>query len=106
MEPGGGLFVLRPALADLQVTLGRVRRRAASSDTRPARVRFRVANAGPASAGNARCSLSGRATPLALAAIVDVVFPHRMRPARFHASVQADEVDTRPQDNVVRNAHR
>jgi choice-of-anchor B domain-containing protein len=27
MEPGGGLFVLRPFLADLQVTLGRVRRR-------------------------------------------------------------------------------
>jgi choice-of-anchor B domain-containing protein len=129
MEPGGGLFVLRPALADLQVKLARVRRRAASTDTRPPRVRFRVANVGPASAGNARFSLSGRATPLALAAsqgtcdlaskscalgtlrkgqvvTVDVVFPPRLRAPRFHASVQADEADTRPQDNVVRSVHR
>ena len=66
MEEGGGLFVLRPALADLRVKLRRGGRRAASSDMQPTRVRFRVANAGPASAGHARFSLSSRATPLAL----------------------------------------
>jgi choice-of-anchor B domain-containing protein len=125
IDPDGGLFVLRPALADLQVTVGRVRRRAVPREMAPSRVRFRVANAGPASGANARFSLTSRAAPLALkasqgtcdlasktcalgtlrkgqAVTVDAVFPHRKRPLRYHASVQADEFDTRPLDNEVR----
>jgi choice-of-anchor B domain-containing protein len=121
IETSGGLFVLRPTLADLRLRRGR-RLPRTSPEVEP--VRFRVTNAGPTFASNARFSLSVAATPLSIVSsqgtchlpskscalgtllkgqvvTVEAVFDRRRRPLRFQASVQADELDTRPYDNVV-----
>jgi hypothetical protein len=125
IESTSGLFVLRPSLADVSVTM-------LPPATRPgpgeeAVYRFVVSNAGPVSGTNTllRYTMYGGSVravattrgqcaqllrqcrvgtlPRGQTAVIDLRVRPQVPGFRLHVAVQADEADTRPDDNTLRD---